>query len=548
MIALPAVHPRAFLSPDDPLGFGFIDFVELAAALILTLVFRPRRLVPVWLERFATHSGWCMMAIAALPVVLRLALLAHCPVPGPSGSDDFSYLLLADTLRHGRLANPPHALPEFFEQIFVLAQPTFSSIYPLGQGLVLAVGSVVFGHPWAGVLLSEAALCALCYWMLRGWTSPGWALAGGCLAVIEFGPLNYWMNCYWGGAVSGVAGCLVFGALPRLKNQSRGRDAALLGAGLGLQLLTRPFEFVLLAICAVLFFIPKFWRTFSIAAVVIAAAAGLMLFQNRRVTGSWTTLPYLLYRYQYGVPASFTFQPNPIPHERLNREQELDYLAQSAIHGEGTDTIASYVERLAYRARFYRFFLLAPLYLALLVFLWTLREYRFIWVLFTCFIFAVGTNFYPYFYPHYVAALASLFILIAVTGLARMGRAGPVLLICAAQFVFWYGLHAWGNARALASVGRFETWDFINWGDAEGRAFVNKELARAPGKQLVFVRYGPRHGFHEWVHNAADIDGAHVVFAHDLGAFENRKLLEYYPERKVWLLEPDEWPPRLSPY
>ena len=548
MIALLAIHPHAFLSPDNPLGFGIVDFAELAAALILALIIRPRRLVPVWLERFAARTGWCMLALAVLPVVLRLALLVHCPVPEPSGSDDFSYLLLADTLRHGRLANPPHALPQFFEQIFVLAQPTYSSIYPLGQGLVLALGWIMSGHAWAGVLLSEAALCALCYWMLRGWTSPGWALTGGCLALIEFGPLNYWMNCYWGGAVSAIAGCLVFGALPRLKAQSRIRDAALLGTGLGLQLLTRPFEFVLLAICAVLFFIPKFWRTFSIAGLVIAAAAGLMLFQNRAVTGSWTTLPYLLYRYQYGVPASFTFQPNPVPHERLNREQELDYLAQSAIHGEGTDTIGSYLERLAYRARFYRFFLLAPLYLTLLVFLATVREYRFVWVLLTCFIFAVGTNFYPYFYPHYVAALASLFLLIAVTGLARMRRAGPVLLVCAAQFVFWYALHAWGNPKALASAGRFETWDFINWGDAEGRLFVDNELARAPGKQLIFVRYGPRHGFHEWVHNAANIDASRVVFAHDLGAFENRKLLDYYADRKVWLLEPDQWPPRLSPY
>ena len=43
-----------------------------------------------------------------------------------------------------------------------------------------------------------------------------WALAGGVLAVIEFGPLNQWMNGYWGGTLAAVAGCMVFGALPRL--------------------------------------------------------------------------------------------------------------------------------------------------------------------------------------------------------------------------------------------------------------------------------------------------------------------------------------------
>ncbi len=41
-----------------------------------------------------------------------------------------------------------------------------------------------------------------------------WALLGGALAVMEFGPLNQWTNNYWGGSLSAAAGCLVFGALP----------------------------------------------------------------------------------------------------------------------------------------------------------------------------------------------------------------------------------------------------------------------------------------------------------------------------------------------
>ena len=209
-----------------------------------------------------------MLLVAALPLALRLALLPRFPAPAPSGADDFSYLLLADTLRHFRLANPVHPMHRFFEAVFILQEPSYSSIFPPGQGLALALGWMVFGHPWAGVALSMAALCAGCYWMLRAWTTPGWALTGGLLAVCEFGPLNQWMNLYWGGAVSGIAGCLVLGALPRLKAEQKlspasssagvpiGRrgalwarlphNAVLLGAGLGLQLLTRPFEFVLL--------------------------------------------------------------------------------------------------------------------------------------------------------------------------------------------------------------------------------------------------------------------------------------------------------------
>ena len=77
----------------------------------------------------------------------------------------------------------------------------------------------------------------------------------------------------------------------------------------------------------------------------------------------------------------------------------------------------------------------------------------------------------------------------------------------------------------------------------------NEQLAGIRGEVLVFVRYWPQHIFQdEWVYNEADIDGARVVWARDLGDAENRKLRQYYPKRSVWLLEPDARPPKLAPY
>jgi hypothetical protein len=560
---------RSYLPLRNPIGFGASDFVELAVVAMLVCLVMARAWMEPFARRLAARPGWCIALLAVLPVALRLALLPQYPVPTPSGSDDFSYQLLGDTLSHLRLANPVHPLHRFFEGVFTLQQPAYSSIFPLGQGFVLALGRMIFGHPWAGVLLSVAALCSLCYWMLRAWTTPLWALTGGLLAVFEFGPLNQWTNCYWGGALSAAAGCLVFGALPRLRDGRRTRDAALLGLGIAVQLLARPFECGLLAFSAVLFFLPALrdrsqWRGLAraaaVAALAVVPAVALTLAQNKAVTGSWTTLPYMLSRYQYGVPASFTTQPNPAPHRQLTAEQDLDYRAQCAIHGNGTDTLGSYFERLGYRARFYRFFFLPPLYLALVVFLVTIREFRFAWVLLTLLIFSLGTNFYPYFYPHYIAAITCLAVLTGIRGLERLsslkirglpvGReaAGLILLFCAAHFLFWYGLHAARNEELLAGLGQYETWDYINYGDPEGRIAINERLAQAPGKQLVFVRYAPRHGFHSWIQNAADIDGARVVWALDLGAGENEKLLHYYPDRTAWLVEPDARPPSLTPY
>jgi hypothetical protein len=545
--------------PRNPLGFGASDFLELGLAallLLFALAWRP------WIEpygrRIARSTAWCMLVLAALPVVLRLALLPHHPVPTPDIYDEFGHLLVADTLRHFRLANPVHPLHQFFETFFVLQEPTYSSIYPIGQGLVLALGWTIFGLPWAGVVLSTAALCALCYWMLRGWTTPGWALAGGLLAVIEFGPLNQWMNNYWGGALSAAAGCLVFGALPRLRNGGGIRAAVWLGAGLAIHLLTRPYESIFLVLSVILFFIPArrktLWKPALVAALIVLPAAGVTLLQNKRVTGSWTTLPYTLSQYQYGVPAALTFQANPAPHRPLTPEQERGYQMQLSFRGSRPETIESYLLRLWYRVRFYRFFFLAPLYLALPAFFAALREYRFVWVCLGLLLFALGVNFFPAFQFHYVAGATCLFVLVSVTGLRQLSRlsslaARVILFLCGAQFVLWYGAHLFDGSELSQAMRQYETWNTINHGNPERRILVNRQLARLPGKLLVFVRYWPGHIFQdEWVYNAADIDGARVVWARDLGPEENEKLRRYYPGRSAWLLEPDARPPRLTPY
>jgi hypothetical protein len=538
---------QSFLPLTNPLGMGVGDLIELAlAALLLALALAWRPWLAPYAARLAQEPLWCMLLLAALPVALRLVLLARHPAPVPDVYDEFSHLLVADTLRHFRLANPAHPLHQFFETFFVLQEPTYSSIYPVGQGAALALGWMIFGTPWAGVVIPVAAFCALCYWMLRGWTTPGWALTGGMLAVMEFGPLNQWMNSYWGGGLPAAAGCLVFGALPRLRRGGRLRDAILLWAGLAIHLLTRPYESIFLLLCVVLYLLPV-WRSAGrsllVAALVVFPAAGLTLLQNKQVTGSWTTLPYALSQYQYGVPAALTFQANAAPHRELTPEQQLDYKMQISFRGERPETLGTYLLRLAYRIRYYRFFFMPPLYLALPFFFAALRDRRFAWLMVFPLILALGINFFPAFQYHYMAAVTCLFVLIAITGLQQLSRfsslaAATIVLLCIAQFGLEYCLHLFSN----------DPWS-LELRNPERRVAINNQLARASGKQLVFVRYWPRHIFQdEWVYNAADIDGARVVWARDLGPAEDEKLRSYYPDRTVWLLEPDARPPRLTPY
>lgn len=553
-------------------AFGFAPADWLLALLAASFIFAAFGWNPVIQRAFTALAGktrMCMLLLFLLPIALRLLLLPHHPVPTPEIYDEFSHLLVADTLLHGRLANPPHAFPQFFETFFELQRPTYSSIYPLGQGIVLAAGRLISGVPWTGVLIVTGAFCGLCYWMLRGWVTPVWALFGGLLAVIQFGPLNLWMNSYWGGGLAAAGGCLVFGALPRLLDGWRTRHAALLGIGFVAHMLARQFESVLLFAAIVLFFLPSFLgretrpkllRTSVVTLGAVLPGIALILLQNRAITHSWTTLPEQLSRYQYGVPASLTIESNPVPRATLTPQQELDYKAQSLMHGPGEDTLSKFLLRLEYRVRYYRFFFLPPLYIALFVFFFVLRNRRLLWVAATLIIFALGTNLFPYLLVHYLAAVTCLFILVSVTGLQQLGhlnvrgtRVGieivrVLIVLCVAEFACWYGLHLF-EIPAAYSVLRYETWDAIEGARQQRRIEVKRQLAAVSGELLVFVRYSPHHLYQdEWVWNAADIDTSRIVYARDLGLAEDEKLTEYFPTRKLLLLEPDEYPPRLSPF
>ncbi len=537
------------------------DFIVLGwTALLVLLVLAAFGAEPA-VRAFARHTRWSMLGLALLPIALRLAMLPQAPKPAPRTPDDFSFALAGDTLAHFRLANPSHPMHRFFETNYVLQEPAYSSIYPLGQGIVLAFGQLIFGAQWVGVLLCAGAFCGLCYWMLRAWTTPMGALAGGLLAVILCGPLTYWMNTYWGGSLAAVGGCLICGALGRLRAQARHRDALLLGLGLAIDWLTRPVETLLLALAAAVFLVVALrgrWRALArIGTVAMAAllpALALTLLQDRAVTGHWATLPYMLSQYQYGVPTSFTFQPSPTPHRALTEEQKTNYDLQASVHGDSPDSLTAFADRLGKRVRFYRFYFPAPLWLALPAFFVAVRRPGFWWVVLALALVGVGTNFYPYFYPHYIAGVACLLILVGVTSLRQLSRWSPraarlIFMLCAAHFLFWYGVQlmaGWGPALALTD--QYESWDFVNHDDPEGRMAIDRRLAAEPGKQLVFIRYAERHRLDQWVYNAADIDGSRVIRALDLGASENEELRRYYPDRTAWLLEPDALPVRLTRY
>lgn len=78
---------------------------------------------------------------------------------------------------------------------------------------------------------------------------------------------------------------------------------------------------------------------------------------------------------------------------------------------------------------------------------------------------------------------------------------------------------------------------------------IIEDLTDRGGRHLVIVRYANDHNVHqEWVYNRADPDAAAVVWAREMTPERNHELIDYFRDRKTWLLEPDLEPIAVQPY
>lgn len=548
-----------------------LDLIELVLVLgILALILRkkpaagpPPRFAALKksFHSISRRKALSVLLVGALSLSLRAALIPILGVPEPQGHDEFSYLLAADTFVHGRLTNPPHPMWIHFESFHIIQHPTYMSMYPPAQGLVLAIGFWL-RHPWTGQLLITAAMCSAVCWMLQGWLPPPWALLGGILVVLRLGIFGYWINGFWCASVAAFGGALVLGAWPRIRHHQHARDAVLLALGLAILANSRPYEGFLLALpvaAALLRWLAGLrgskLKTTSLRivvplAAVLAALAVLTGYYNYRVTGSPVRMGYQLNRATYSRAAYFLWQ-GPGPNRTYDHAVMQDFYDREFHYYEVNRTVVGFLQHAEFKISwFWRFFLGPALTIPLIAFPSILQDRRMRFPLLAFGFFVLGLAVDNFFSPHYFAPAVALLYLILLQCMrhlrfwrwreravgAELARAVP--LVCCAMVLL----------RVIAVVAHAQIEPSYPRGNVQ-RAKIANELEHLPGLQLVLVRYGRNHDAHgEWVYNAADIDRSKVVWARDMGEAKNKELLNYFTGRAVWLLEPDESPAKLTPY
>ena len=525
--------------------------------------------------RLARRQGLAVVTIATSTFLLRLALLPVFPIPLPFTPDDFSNLLASDTFAHGRLTNPSPAMWTHFETIHVDVKPTYMSMYFPAQGLVMAAGKVLFGNPWFGILCASALLCAAICWMLQAWLPPGWALLGGFLAMLRLGLFSYWVNTYTGGGlISSLGGALVLGSLPRLMKTARFRYGLLLAAGIILLAITRPFEGLLL--CLPVAFVLGRWAFFGknrppFAVLSRRAALPLLLvvgggswlgYYDYRVFGSPITLPYTINRATYAVAPYYVWQskrPEPAyNHPGMRRfYYESEMKEYSKIDSWPRFFSATLVKVVSTLLFFAGIALLPPLIMVRRV----LHDGR-IRFLVVCVVVVMGGMVIEIFLlPHYLAPITAAFYAIGLQAMRHLRVWSPEGRPVGATLVrFTVALcFILGTVRVFAGpLGlKVQEWPPNHWlgmwygPDIYGteRAHIEAELENLPGRQLVFVRDSPRRDpLDQWVYNQPNIDASKVVWAWDMDAANNQELMQYYPDRKAWLIQMDTQPATVSSY
>jgi hypothetical protein len=289
--------------------------------------------------------------------------------------------------------------------------------------------------------------------------------------------------------------------------------------------------------------------------VVGALGAGLLAINNRAVTGDPLVLPYQAHTTQYGSSPLFNWQPKPDPptyrHERLRDFADWEtaiYESQQSVSGwfekalgrplaAGLDYLFGPQDGLKIS------WLPGPLLLPLIVLIPLLRRRPTRYALGVVAVLFLALSGATYFVPHYVAAVACLwmYLVVEATRIVRVTlRRRKLLRRAVVPLLLSYAL-----LLVVVSTAEYDSHmrETDHWFKQKER--LTDSLLAAGGDHLVLVEYGPGYLIHaEWVSNGAEIDDQAIIWARAVNHEQDARLLKFYQARSTWrlVLDPDRSP------
>ncbi len=287
-----------------------------------------------------------------------------------------------------------------------------------------------------------------------------------------------------------------------------------------------------------------------------------MAYYDYRVNGATLTLPYTINRATYAVAPYWIWQsPRPEPIYRHSVLRDF-YLQNELPDAEKTLSPGGFVpSTLAKAVNGILFFAGSALLPALIMTRRVFIDRRLRFLIVCVFALAVGMMIETFMLTYYLAPFTAAFYAIGLqamrhlrqwkvreqaVGAAMLRFMLTIVLVVAAIQIVGGLVH---RAPTDLPRGAWSCGSAVPSHCGTDRAGIESRLEKLPGQQLAIVRYGPNHFLmNEWVYNAADIDESKVIWAREMKQAENVELINYYKDRKVWLVQPDLQPVAVSPY
>jgi len=521
----------------------------IAIAAVLGMIRPVARLVASLLDRIA-HPSPSTARIAMLAIFLISIAFFYFEALSQQRDfqlryqDEYSYRIQTLMIAHGRLWEPAHPLPEFFESFQLLAAPVYASAYFPGSAMLYAPGVWLHLAPWMIPLLASAGIVALVYSIFTELVDGVAGLLGVILMLSN--AIFREQSLMVMSQVPALLGALLLVWAYLRWQRSRGTGIAFaMGLLAGWLLITRPPD-AIVAIVPVGVAVLEELRAVSWnrrRSIVLAGVIGMLPFLilqaafNLRVTGHLAESPFAFYTHQVYPGATYGFhkidpavRPTwPLPqvqaaYDALVRGALRDHTPAKAIdhwmRGYLPDTIQNILPH-------------SLLILMMPVGLMGLRDRR--WIVFLMLPLFVLVYFpYVFFIRHYSVIVMPAGILIVCLGvrvLSNFSRtARPQILTFLIVCVAGLSISEW------STFNRFARDEFMPAGTLRS---IDATLASLPHRPaIVLFHFSPGDPVDLEPAYNADVawpDDAPVIRAHDRGD-ENVKLFQYYSHR-----QPDRW-------